>query len=75
MRQGPRKFDLGIGEARYKATYCDAAVPLFDIVLPLNAKGRILAVKQRSSPAPDRRSRNVRAPFAALRRVETFHRT
>ena len=70
--KGRASFDLGIGEARYKATYCDAAVPLFDIVLPLNAKGRILAVKQALvSRAKSTLKKHPRA-FAALRRVRHF---
>ncbi len=70
--KGRASFDLGIGEARYKATYCDAAVPLFDIVLPLNAKGRILAVKQALvSRAKSTLKKHPRA-FAVLRRVRHF---
>jgi CelD/BcsL family acetyltransferase involved in cellulose biosynthesis len=38
--QGYRTFDLGIGEASYKDTYCDQVEPLFDTVLPMTAFGR-----------------------------------
>ncbi len=41
--RGVESFDLGIGEARYKATYCDVTLPLFDIVLPVDATGRLCA--------------------------------
>lgn len=41
--RGLASFDLGIGEARYKATYCDAAIPLFDVALAFGVKGRIFA--------------------------------
>ena len=45
-REGLRSFDLGVGEARYKETWCDAAEPLFDCYLPVSAAGWALyAVK------------------------------
>jgi CelD/BcsL family acetyltransferase involved in cellulose biosynthesis len=39
--QGLAGFDLGIGEARYKATFCDRTVPLFDIIFPIGIVGRL----------------------------------
>jgi CelD/BcsL family acetyltransferase involved in cellulose biosynthesis len=42
-REGLTSFDLGIGEARYKETWCDAAEPLFDTILPMTMKGRTAA--------------------------------
>jgi CelD/BcsL family acetyltransferase involved in cellulose biosynthesis len=36
-------FDLGIGQANYKALFCEDAEPLFDSYLPLDAGGRLLA--------------------------------
>ena len=44
--RGRTGFDLGIGEARYKAAYCDTAVPLFDVVMPLGPAGYLLAARQ-----------------------------
>jgi CelD/BcsL family acetyltransferase involved in cellulose biosynthesis len=41
--RGLDTFDLGIGQANYKALFCDDAEPLFDSYLPLNAGGRLLA--------------------------------
>lgn len=35
-------FDLGVGEARYKKTFCDAEEPLFDAYVPITAAGRAL---------------------------------
>jgi CelD/BcsL family acetyltransferase involved in cellulose biosynthesis len=34
-------FDLGIGEARYKASVCEAVVPLFDCILPMTPLGHL----------------------------------
>ena len=40
--EGFATFDLGVGEARYKKTFCDADEPLFDAYLPITAGGRAL---------------------------------
>ena len=44
---GLRGFDLGIGEARYKAALCDEAVPLCDVFLPVTLRGRTYAALAR----------------------------
>ncbi|QXX73664.1 GNAT family N-acetyltransferase [Methylovirgula sp. HY1] len=41
--KGLESFDLGIGEARYKNTYCDETIALFDAILPINAMGHVAA--------------------------------
>lgn len=41
--RGLATFDLGIGEAQYKALFCSDTEPLFDSYLPLTASGRLLA--------------------------------
>jgi CelD/BcsL family acetyltransferase involved in cellulose biosynthesis len=41
--RGLDTFDLGIGQANYKALFCDDAEPLFESYLPLDAGGRLLA--------------------------------
>jgi CelD/BcsL family acetyltransferase involved in cellulose biosynthesis len=43
---GRSSFDLGIGEARYKMTYCDTTVPLFDALMPMGVVGYMLALRQ-----------------------------
>ena len=45
--EGFTMFDLGIGEARYKATYCPEAEPLFDSLVPLTLRGRAAARAER----------------------------
>jgi CelD/BcsL family acetyltransferase involved in cellulose biosynthesis len=42
--RGLDTFDLGIGEAQYKALFCSDIEPLFDSYLPLTASGSVLAV-------------------------------
>ncbi|MHB8886595.1 MAG: GNAT family N-acetyltransferase [Methylovirgula sp.] len=41
--KGLKSFDLGIGEARYKETYCDVTIALFDAILPISSMGRLAA--------------------------------
>lgn len=38
-RSGAREFDLGIGEAQYKRSWCPRTDPLFDSFVPLSAMG------------------------------------
>ena len=38
---GTQHFDLGVGEARYKAMFCGDVIPLFDSFLALTPMGRI----------------------------------
>jgi CelD/BcsL family acetyltransferase involved in cellulose biosynthesis len=39
--RGITSFDLGIGEARYKASVCEDVVPLFDCIVPVTPLGYI----------------------------------
>ncbi|AWN50003.1 GNAT family N-acetyltransferase [Methylobacterium terrae] len=38
--RGRTAFDLGVGEARYKASVCDETIALVDAVLPVSLRGR-----------------------------------
>lgn len=53
--EGITRFDLGIGEARYKAALCDEAIALFDAFVPLTKRGHViahvLAARQRAKRA------------------------
>lgn len=45
-REGLHTFDLGVGAARYKETWCTQAEPMFDVYVPVNPFGFALyAVK------------------------------
>lgn len=41
--RGMAMFDLGVGEADYKAILCDEIEPLFDSFVPLSGRGHLLA--------------------------------
>ncbi len=42
-QEGTATFDLGVGEARYKETYCPDVEPLFDSLVPLTPRGHVHA--------------------------------
>lgn len=50
-RDGLKRFDLGIGAARYKSALCNEEIALFDVFVPLSPMGRAiklaLAAKQK----------------------------
>ncbi|MCO5092868.1 GNAT family N-acetyltransferase [Bosea sp. (in: a-proteobacteria)] len=62
--EGMAAFDLGVGEARYKTTFCDDHDDLVDSFLPLTVKGRLFAAIARTKRELKRRIK--RSP-AALR--------
>ena len=66
--RGITRFDLGIGEARYKATLCDEPIPLFDVTVPVSLIGRAYGAGLRLRQALKRRiKRDPRLHALALR--------
>lgn len=61
-REGVAVFDLGVGEARYKTTFCDDHDGLVDSFLPLTFKGRVFARIARTKR--DLKRRIKRSPAA-----------
>jgi CelD/BcsL family acetyltransferase involved in cellulose biosynthesis len=61
-REGVAVFDLGVGEARYKTTFCDDHDDLVDSFLPLTFKGRVFARIARTKR--DLKRRIKRSPMA-----------
>jgi CelD/BcsL family acetyltransferase involved in cellulose biosynthesis len=57
---GIRWFDLGVGEAEYKASFCDEAEPLFTSFIPLTLPGRLLAAGQATVNTLKRRIKQSR---------------
>ena len=49
--RGLRVFDLGVGEARYKAALCDELIPLFDAAVGFGVPGRTAAALFRGKQA------------------------
>lgn len=68
-RAGLASFDLGIGEARYKDTWCDAAEPLFDTLLPVSTKGRAAAFGESISRRMKRLVKQTDWAWAAAKKL------
>lgn len=62
--EGFASFDLGVGEARYKTSFCDAHDDLVDSFLPLTLKGRLFV---RVAQARRELKRRIKNSPAALR--------
>ncbi len=62
--EGFAVFDLGVGEARYKTSFCDDHDDLVDSFLPLTLKGRVFV---RVSQAKRALKRRIKSSPAALR--------
>ena len=73
-REGFEMFDLGIGEARYKSSFCPVAVPLFDTVLGITASGRVAAAALRAGLAAKRGVKQSPRLWAAVRRLRALRR-
>jgi CelD/BcsL family acetyltransferase involved in cellulose biosynthesis len=43
VARGFAYFDLGVGEARYKEAVCDETIALYDLVIPVTARGALAA--------------------------------
>lgn len=66
---GLHAFDLGIGQARYKAALCDERIALCDVVLPLSMKGRAYAALTRAMLDAKHRLKAHPRVLTALRAV------
>lgn len=64
---GVEGFDLGLGEARYKETFCDIVEPVYDAVIPLTAKGHAFAVTSQAVLAAKRELKRHPALLALVR--------
>lgn len=67
-------FDLGVGDARFKRTFCNEDVALLDAIVPLTAAGRVYASVRRAGVDLKRRlkaSPTGMRLLGALRRART----
>ena len=67
--RGLRDFDLGVGEARYKAALCDQPIPLFDAALGFGLTGRSAAALILGKQALKRRIKRDPRLMALARRL------
>ena len=67
--KGRTGFDLGIGEARYKASYCDEIVPLFDSFISIGLVGRLIGEGVKARLKLKRMIKQNPQLFARLKRL------
>jgi CelD/BcsL family acetyltransferase involved in cellulose biosynthesis len=67
--RGFKTFDLGIGEARYKAVFCKDTEPLLDCFLPLTLRGGPATWVARAVAAAKRRIKQMPVVRACAHRV------
>jgi CelD/BcsL family acetyltransferase involved in cellulose biosynthesis len=70
--RGFRQFDLGVGEARYKSTFCPERIALREVLIPVTPQGRAVAAALRLAAAAKhaaKRNERLTAGVARLRRV------
>ncbi|RVU15087.1 GNAT family N-acetyltransferase [Methylobacterium oryzihabitans] len=67
--RGRTALDLGVGEARYKASVCDETIALVDAVVPVTLPGRAYAWAARRSVRLKRRVKQDARLTAALNRL------
>jgi CelD/BcsL family acetyltransferase involved in cellulose biosynthesis len=71
IARGLTRFDLGVGEARYKSEFCEIAEPLFDAFIPASPLGRAATAAFRLARAAKgriKRSPRLLAIAEAIRR-------
>ena len=66
-RRGLDMFDLGLGEARYKASWCDGEDRMFETVLPVSLAGRAVAPVLTARTALKRRLRNNQSAWGLIK--------
>ena len=62
-------FDLGIGEARYKSSWCDQSEPMFDTLVGVTLKGRVYALASSSWLRFKRNIKQNRWAWATVRKL------
>lgn len=65
--QGFGVFDLGIGEARYKQAYCPEPEPLFDSVVAVSRRGRLISTGEKMRLRLKREIKQSHHAWAAVR--------
>ena len=73
-REGLSVFDLGVGEARYKTSFCDDHDDLVDSFLPLTLKGRFFARAAQARRALKRRIKRSPTALKLAHRVSGWLR-
>lgn len=72
--RGRLSFDLGVGEARYKASICDETITLVETVWPVTLRGHVFAIARTGLTRLKRRVKGDPRLFAAASRIRSLLR-
>ncbi|MDP4003047.1 GNAT family N-acetyltransferase [Methylobacterium sp. NEAU K] len=72
--RGRQGFDLGVGEARYKASICDETIELVETVVPVTIRGRAYGVARLGLTRTKRRIKRDPRLYAAVSRLRSLRR-
>ncbi|WP_457104655.1 GNAT family N-acetyltransferase [Methylobacterium sp. P5_C11] len=72
--RGRQGFDLGVGEARYKASICDETIGLVETIVPVTLRGRTYGTLRRSLTRAKRRIKRDPRLYAVLKRLRSFRK-
>lgn len=67
--RGIAQFDFGRGHERYKLSWCDTTIEMFDTVLPLTHRGHAYAAVARTVTSAKRAVRNNAQVWAIAKRI------
>ncbi|MGT2479696.1 GNAT family N-acetyltransferase [Methylobacterium oryzae CBMB20] len=73
--RGRQGFDLGVGEARYKASICDETISLVETIIPITLRGRTYGALRRGLTRTKRRIKRDPRLYAVLKRLRTLRRS
>ncbi|KST57442.1 acyl-CoA acyltransferase [Methylobacterium sp. GXS13] len=72
--RGRQGFDLGVGEARYKASICDETIGLVETIVPVSLRGRAYGLAQLGLTRTKRRIKRDPRLYAAAARLRKLTR-
>jgi CelD/BcsL family acetyltransferase involved in cellulose biosynthesis len=72
--RGRQGFDLGVGEARYKASICDETIGLVETIVPVSLRGRTYGVVRMALTRTKRRIKRDPRLYAVASRLRKLTR-
>lgn len=72
--RGRLGFDLGVGEARYKASICDETIELVEAIIPITLAGRTYGALRQGLVRAKRGIKRDPRLYAAIQRLRTLRR-
>ncbi|GJE53898.1 MULTISPECIES: GNAT family N-acetyltransferase [Methylobacterium] len=71
---GRRAFDLGVGEARYKASICDETIELVEVLIPVTLRGHLFTLAANAASGLKRRIKRSPRLWRAATRLRAMRR-